>query len=156
MAENEVVEVEPKGKKRIPKFFVYLEIIGPVFITYSLYSIRSPQSTVRSPRFILSDFITWSSNHIANSLCQFFSSSVSRSRSRGFLPYILLTLGQTCTYCEALRRWIGRDQFLAVETFFHVFVPTVSPPFFLFFTTFSPNYIISEFIDLARRVKFNR
>ena len=33
MEENEVVEVEPKEKKRKPKFFIYLEIIGPVFIT---------------------------------------------------------------------------------------------------------------------------
>ena len=33
------------------------------------------------------------------------------------------------------------------ELFFHVFVPTVSPPFCLFFQTFSP---ISELIDLAR------
>jgi len=33
MAENEVVEVEPKEKKRKPKFFIHLEIIGPVFIT---------------------------------------------------------------------------------------------------------------------------
>ena len=34
MAENEVVEVEPKEKKRKPKFFIYLKkIIGPVFIT---------------------------------------------------------------------------------------------------------------------------
>ena len=33
MEENEVVEVEPKEKKRNAKFFIYLEIIGPVFIT---------------------------------------------------------------------------------------------------------------------------
>ena len=33
MAEIEVVDVEQKEKKRIPKFFIYLEIIGPVFIT---------------------------------------------------------------------------------------------------------------------------
>ena len=32
MEESEVVEVEPKEKKRKPKFFIYLEIIGPVFI----------------------------------------------------------------------------------------------------------------------------
>ena len=33
MAENEVVEVEPEEKKRKPKFFIYLGIIGQVFIT---------------------------------------------------------------------------------------------------------------------------
>ena len=33
MAENEVVYFVPKEKKRKPKFFIYLEIIGPVFIT---------------------------------------------------------------------------------------------------------------------------
>ena len=33
MAENEVVEVAPKEKKRQPEFFIYVEIIGPVFIT---------------------------------------------------------------------------------------------------------------------------
>ena len=33
MAENKVVEVEPKEKRRKPKLFIYLEIIGPVFIT---------------------------------------------------------------------------------------------------------------------------
>ena len=33
MEENEVVEVEAKEKKRKPKFFIYLEIIDPVFIT---------------------------------------------------------------------------------------------------------------------------
>ena len=33
MEDNEVVEVEPKGKKRKPKSFIYLEIIGPVFTT---------------------------------------------------------------------------------------------------------------------------
>jgi len=33
MAENEVVEVARKEKKRKPKFFIYVEIIGPVFIT---------------------------------------------------------------------------------------------------------------------------
>ena len=32
MEENEVVEVEPKEKRKA-KFFIYLEIIGPVFIT---------------------------------------------------------------------------------------------------------------------------
>ena len=46
MEENEVVEVEAKEKKRKPKFFIYLEIIGPVFITYSFYSIQSPQSVL--------------------------------------------------------------------------------------------------------------
>ena len=81
-----------------------------------------------------------------------FSSSVSRGRSWGFLPNSLLTLGQTCIYCEAFRQWTGRDQFLAVGTFFQVFVPTESPPFCLFLQTFPP---ISELIDLARRVKFN-
>ena len=44
MEENEVVEVEAKEKKTKPKFFIYLEIIGPV--TYSFYSIQSPQSVV--------------------------------------------------------------------------------------------------------------
>ena len=33
MAENEVVSVKPKEKKRKPKFFIYPEIIGQVFIT---------------------------------------------------------------------------------------------------------------------------
>ena len=46
MEDNEVVEVEPKEKKRKPKSFIYLEIIGPVFTTWSFYSIRSPQSAV--------------------------------------------------------------------------------------------------------------
>ena len=32
-----MVEVEPKEKKRKPKFFIYLEIVGPVFISLSLY-----------------------------------------------------------------------------------------------------------------------
>ena len=32
MGDNEVVEVEPKEKRK-PKSFIYLEIIGPVFTT---------------------------------------------------------------------------------------------------------------------------
>ena len=33
MEENEVVELKPEEKKRKPKFFIYLEITDPVFIT---------------------------------------------------------------------------------------------------------------------------
>ena len=63
-----------------------------------------------------------------------------------------LSLGQTCFYCKALHQWIGRDQFLAVGTFFHVFEATVSPPFCLFYKRFP---LLSDLIDLARWVKIN-
>ena len=33
MEENEVVELKPKEKKRKPKSFIYLEMIGQVFTT---------------------------------------------------------------------------------------------------------------------------
>ena len=101
MEENEVVEVEAKEKKRKPKFFIYLEIIGPVFITYSFYSIQSPQSVVHVffwPN-LLHEVATTLSTAYA------FSLYVSWGRSWGFPINISLTLGQAFIYCEALRQW---------------------------------------------------
>ena len=55
---------------------------------YNIVLIFSPQSTVRSPCFILTKFITWSSNHVGNSLC-FLLVCLSRSFLRISTKYFI-------------------------------------------------------------------
>ena len=39
---------------------------------YNIVLLLNPKSTVRSPCFFLTEFITWSSNYVVNSLCFLF------------------------------------------------------------------------------------
>ena len=82
-----------------------------------------------------------------------FSSSVTHSRSflRISIKYVTY-FRPNLIYCKALHQWIGRNQFLAVGTFFFSRICGVcgnGRSAILFLQTFPPP--ISELIDLAGR-----
>ena len=95
----------------------------------------------------MTKFITWSSDHTGNCLC-FLLVFLSRAFLRISTKYWI----DSRPNWKALHQWIGRDQFLVVGTFFHVFEATVSPPFCLFYKRFP---LLSDLIDLTRWVKIN-
>ena len=81
-----------------------------------------------------------------------FFSSAFGGRLLGFLPDVLLTLGQNYICFEVLRLLVGRGQLLAVGTFFFVLVRQQVRHFVCFDKIFP---LISELIVLVSWVKFN-